>query len=237
MMTSATSSFMNENTAEMRNCILGDDVQVGPNVMLGYRYPGCREPARIGARSRIHSGTVIYADTRIGERFSCGHNVTIRAECDIGDRVVILHGCTLEGRLKIGKGVKIMAHVYLPSRTTIGSMVFIGPGAMFLNALLPMREPTVQGATIGNHVMVGGGVTVLPGVTIGDNVFIAAGATVADDIPSNTLAMGTPARHRPLPEKFGKGNDPKMIFCGLDLWDNTPDDGTWQAEDYPGRAR
>ncbi|MBM3873274.1 MAG: N-acetyltransferase [Verrucomicrobia bacterium] len=214
---------------------LGPDCEIGPNVLLGYRYPGCRAPTRIGARARIHAGSVIYADTVIGDRFTCGHNVTIRAECEIGDRVVILHGSTLEGRLKIGKGVKIMAHVYIPSSTTIGSMVFIGPGVNFLNALLPMRVPVVGGATIGNHVMIGGGVTIGPGVKIGDNVFIGAGANVVRDIPANSLAYGNPARAQPLPEKFGTMNDPKQVFGGLDLWDRRPADETWRDEDFPGR--
>ncbi|MBD2703519.1 N-acetyltransferase [Spirosoma sp. BT702] len=224
------------NAIDMRNCLLGDDAEIGPNVMLGYEYPGWKEPLKLGNRARIHSGTVIYADSIIGDRFSCGHNVTIRAECQIGDRVVILHGATLEGKLTIGKGVKIMAHVYLPSRTIIGDLVFIGPGANFLNAKLPMRESGVKGPTIGNHVVVGGGVTVGPGVTIGDNCFIGAGSTVLQDIPPNSLAYGVPAQFRPLPEKFGQGNDPKQIFCGLDLWDNRPDDYTWMDEEYPGKA-
>lgn len=223
------------NAPDQPYCELGPDAEIAPHVTLGYRYRGCRAPARIGARARIHSGTVIYADTVIGQRFTCGHNVTIRAECEIGDRVVILHGSTLEGRLKIGKGVKIMAHVYLPSRTTIGSMVFIGPGTTFLNARLPMREAVIAGATIGNHVAIGGGVVIAPGVTIGDNVFIGAGALVLKDVPSNSLVYGTPAKHQPLPAKFGKRNDPAQIFRGLDLWDNTPDDGTWRDEDFPGR--
>ncbi|MBL9215676.1 MAG: hypothetical protein JNG83_09395 [Opitutaceae bacterium] len=209
---------------------VGPGSEIAPNVMLGYRYPGCRQPVRIGERAKIHSGTVIYADTVIGRRFTCGHNVLIRAECEIGDRVVVLHGSTLEGRLKIGYGVKIMAHVYVPSRTVIGNMVFIGPGTTFLNARLPMREPVVKGATIGNHVMIGGGVTICPGVTIGDNVFVGAGAVVVKDIPANSLAYGNPARAQPLPEKFGRGNDPQQVFGGTDLWDNRPDDGTWRQE-------
>lgn len=214
---------------------IGPDADIAPNVILGYRYHGCKAPTRIGAKARIHSGSVIYADTVIGNRFICGHNVTIRAECEIGDRVAILHGSTLEGRLKIGKGVKIMAHVYIPSRTTIGSMVFIGPGTTFLNALLPMREATVQGPTIGNHTMIGGGVTIGPGVKIGSNVFVAAGSVVMKDVPDNSLVMGVPGKHQPLPAKFGKKNAPEQIFGGADLWHQVPDDGTWRDEDYPGR--
>lgn len=225
------------NPPELPFYEIGDGAEIAPNVMLGYRYPGCRLPAKIGGKARIHSGSVIYADTVIGDRFTCGHNVTIRAECVIGDRVVILHGCTLEGRLRIGKGVKIMAHVYIPSSTVIGDMVFVGPGTTFLNARYPMREAAAaKGATIGNHVVIGGGVTVGPGVVIGDNVFIGAGATVLKDIPANSLAYGSPARSKPLAEKFGRRNEPRQIFCGLDLWDNRPTDGTWQDEDFPGRA-
>lgn len=224
---------MVDNVQEMRNAQVGEDSSIAPNVMLGYQYNGWKKPLRIGKMARIHSGTVIYADTVIGDRFTCGHNVTLRAECKIGDRVVILHGCTLEGRLQIGKGVKIMAHVYIPSATKIGDMVFIGPGVNILNAKLPMRVSGLSGVTIGNNVVIGGGVTIGPGVTIGDNVFIGAGSVVLKDIPAHSLVYGVPAVYKPLPERFGKGNDPKQIFTGLDLWDNTPDDGTWTEEAPP----
>lgn len=227
---------MTDNVPEMRNCIIGDDFTIGPNVMLGYRYNGWRQPLQIGKMARIHSGSVIYADTVIGNRFTCGHNVAVRAECRIGDRVVILHGSTLEGRLQIGNGVKIMAHVYIPSSTRIGDMVFIGPGVNILNAKMPMRVAVVAGVTIGDHVVVGGGVTIGPGVTIGDNVFIGAGSVILKDIPSNSLAYGVPAVCKPLPEKFGKGNDARQIFTGLDLWDNTPDDGSWIDEESTKRG-
>ncbi len=99
-----------------------------------------------------------------------------------------------------------------------------------------MRQPLVRGATVGNHVVIGGGVTIGPGVEIGDNVFVGAGATVLQDIPADSLAYGSPARFKPLPEKFGRQNDPRQIFCGLDLWDNRPADMTWQDEDFPGRG-
>ena len=48
--------------------------------------------------------------------------------------------------------------------------------------------------TIGDNVWLGGNVTILPGVTIGDNCVIGAGSVVVDDIPSDCLAAGNPAR-------------------------------------------
>ena len=98
-----------------------------------------------------------------------------------------------------------------------------------------MREATVQGPTIGNHTMIGGGVTIGPGVKIGSNVFVAAGSVVMKDVPDNSLVMGVPGKHQPLPAKFGKKNAPEQIFGGADLWHQVPDDGTWRDEDYPGR--
>lgn len=48
--------------------------------------------------------------------------------------------------------------------------------------------------TIGNNVYFGRYTTVLKGVTIGDNCIIGFGSTVMKDIPSNSVAVGTPAK-------------------------------------------
>jgi maltose O-acetyltransferase len=47
---------------------------------------------------------------------------------------------------------------------------------------------------IGNKVFIGANSVVLPNVKIGDNVIIGANSVVTKDIPSNTVALGNPAR-------------------------------------------
>lgn len=48
--------------------------------------------------------------------------------------------------------------------------------------------------TIGSRVFIGAGAIVLPNVTIGDDVIIGAGSVVTRNIPSNSVAVGNPAR-------------------------------------------
>ena len=48
--------------------------------------------------------------------------------------------------------------------------------------------------TVGNNVFIGAESVVLPGVTIGDRVVIGANSTVTQDIPSNSVAVGSSAR-------------------------------------------
>ena len=84
---------------------------------------------------------------------------------------------------------------------TFGNNVFIAPQCGFYAVNHPLdaalRNSGVEKGlpiTVGNDVWFGGGVKVMPGVTIGDNVVIGGGSVVVKDIPSNSLAVGNPAR-------------------------------------------
>lgn len=52
----------------------------------------------------------------------------------------------------------------------------------------------VKPITIGNNVYLGYEAVILPGVTIGNNVVIGSRAVVTKDIPSNSVAVGIPAK-------------------------------------------
>lgn len=87
------------------------------------------------------------------------------------------------------------------ARVTIGDDCFIGPNVSIYTACHSTdpvernsRQEWALPVTIGNNVWIGGSVTILPGVTIGDNVTIGAGSVVVGDIPSDSVAVGNPAR-------------------------------------------
>lgn len=52
----------------------------------------------------------------------------------------------------------------------------------------------IKNVTIGNNVFIGAGTIILPGVNIGDDVIIGAGSVVANDLKSNGVYVGNPAR-------------------------------------------
>lgn len=92
----------------------------------------------------------------------------------------------------------------------IGARGLLAPGVQLLTVTHPVRAadrsvanrqpgdaPYVTQAapiTIGDDVWLGAGVIVLPGVAIGDRVTVGAGSVVTTDLPSDTLALGVPAR-------------------------------------------
>lgn len=124
---------------------------------------------------------------------ACGDNININQpfRCDYGCNVFVGENFFANFNLTILDEALV----------TIGDNCFIGPNVSIYTACHPLnaaeRNKFVEWAepvTIGDNVWLGGGVTILPGVTIGDNCVIGAGSVVTHDIPSNTLAVGNPAR-------------------------------------------
>ncbi len=102
----------------------------------------------------------------IGEKFYSNHNLTIIDVC----------------------------------RVSIGDNVLLGPNVMISTAAHPIhpieRQKTEYGSTIsiGNDVWIGGNASLLSGVNIGDNCVVGAGSVVTNDIPNNSVAVGSPCR-------------------------------------------
>jgi serine O-acetyltransferase len=109
--------------------------------------------------------------------------------------------------------VEVITGIELPSETKLGRRfridhfggIVISGDASFGDDCVIRNGVTVglkntgqRGAPqIGNRVDIGAGAKVLGAIKIGDDVAIGANAVVITDVPSNSIAVGIPARIRP----------------------------------------
>lgn len=104
--------------------------------------------------------------------------------------------------LKVGKNFKMIGHSIIDSshcfHIEIGDNVTLAPRVHILahdaSTKLYTGYTKIANVKIGNNVFIGAGSVVLMGVAIGDNVIIGAGSIVSKDIPSDSVAVGNPAR-------------------------------------------
>ncbi|HVC28080.1 MAG TPA: acyltransferase [Gammaproteobacteria bacterium] len=152
---------------------------------------------------------MIYGDVTAGDDFQTGHHVMIREKTVIGNHVVVGTGTVIDGQVEIGDFVKIESQCYIPTHVRIGNRVFLGPGVTLTNDRYPLKQRDSyrpEGPVIEDGVTLGGHVTVCPGVRIGEDAFVAAGAVVTRDVPARSLAVGVPARIKPLPPHLAERN-------------------------------
>lgn len=80
---------------------------------------------------------------------------------------------------------------------TIGNNVLIGANCVIMDAdfhLDDSRSGKPQPIKIGNNVWLGANVVVMKGVNIGNNCVIGMNSVVTSEIPSNSVAVGSPAK-------------------------------------------
>jgi acetyltransferase-like isoleucine patch superfamily enzyme len=102
-----------------------------------------------------------------------------------------------------GGGINSFSRIIAFERIVIGNRVSI---AQFVSILdhdhsfaleegrIDLKKFSTSPIEIGNDVWIGDKVTITKGVKIGDNVVIGANSVVTKDIPSNSLAVGIPAK-------------------------------------------
>jgi serine O-acetyltransferase len=87
------------------------------------------------------------------------------------------------GGADIGRDFTIGQHCTIGGRRAVGA-----------KGVEPVDWYEGEKVTIGDQVFMGAGSCVLGPVTVGDNVIIGANSVVTEDVPSNVMVSGVPAR-------------------------------------------
>ncbi len=172
----------------------------------------------------VRSGAAIYRGSTIGPGLETGHNVVIREENRIGDGFSIWNNSTIDYGCTVGDRVKIHCNVYIAQFSILEDDVFVGPGAVFANDLVPGNEiaaADLRGPIVRAGAQIGAGAVLLPGVEIGVGALVGAGAVVTGNVPAGAVVAGNPAR---------------LIGTVADLDQRLKRTGVWSPEDLPPPA-
>lgn len=118
----------------------------------------------------------------------------LRGECST--KKLIFRGMVVGKNFKRSNGVILDPdHCWL---LTIGDNVTLAPRVHIIchdaSTKHELGYTRIGLVNIGNNVFIGAESVILPGITIGDNVVVGANSVVTNNIPSNSVVAGNPAK-------------------------------------------
>lgn len=156
---------------------------------------------RFGFRSGIHVRTTAIS-SRAVVRNQAGGSISIGKGTEVLDFAFI---SSYGGSVEIGNNCSInpFCMLYGHGGLRIGNNVLIAGGTMIIPAShvftdkdTPINRQglTKKGIEIKDNVWIGHGCSILDGVVIGEGAIIAAGSVVTENVNSNEIVGGTPAK-------------------------------------------
>ena len=136
---------------------------------------------------RLGRGSVIGPYSSLSAGVGPGQVLDVETVIAIGDRCVIGRGSSIvaHNHVEIGNDVWTGPNVYVSDANHGYEDRDVPPGKQFA-ATRPVR--------IGDRAWLGTGVLVMPGATIGRHVVVGGGSVVTGDLPDYSVAVGNPAR-------------------------------------------
>jgi acetyltransferase-like isoleucine patch superfamily enzyme len=169
---------------------------------IGADTPRGRRFGRFGENSIICFPTnTLYNEhyIHVGSGTMIGPHCTLSAGMMPGQICITDPVVSIGDRCLIGKGSAVVGHFSI----TIGNDVWTGHNVYitdqnhgYEDVARPIGTQSMpeKPVTIGDGSWIGYGSVVLPGASIGDHVVIGANSVVTGDIPSYSVAVGSPAK-------------------------------------------
>jgi sugar O-acyltransferase (sialic acid O-acetyltransferase NeuD family) len=102
---------------------------------------------------------------------------------ELGEGTVIFAGSVIQPVTRVGRHCIVNTASSVDHDSTIGDFVHIAPGSHLGGHVI-----------LGDHVFLGVGVSVIPKVEVGSKTWVGAGSTVIDNLASDGIAVGSPAK-------------------------------------------
>lgn len=150
--------------------------------------------------------------TQIGQHVLIERNALLLRypkNISLGDHVIVKRGCQIcpcqsSATIRIDSRTTIGSYtfIYASSEINIGQDCMIGPFVYIVDSdhgirrgeLMNLQPNQCKTIFIGNDVWLGAHSVILKGVQIEDGAVIAAGSVVRENVPSNAIVGGVPAK-------------------------------------------
>lgn len=150
--------------------------------------------AKIGKNAIIHPLALIEDDVTIGENTSIGPFCIVRNGAKIGKNCKFTAYCEIRENVIIGDGASFGSRCTISADAKIGNNVSI-KYSFVLTDTPNLEEGNIKCVgNIGDDVLIGAGVTLMPGFSIGRNSIIGACSQVRADVGANEIWYGNPAK-------------------------------------------
>ena len=145
---------------------------------------------------------MIHPTALISDRVVIGGNVHVGAYCILGDiepGIIEKHNLVIEDNVFIGPMTRIQVgrkrDTVIGVWSNIAGQCLIGHDSIIGKRCTMHDCATIHGVvTLGDNVTLGVGARVRPGKIVGNNSYIGMGGIVVDDVPSDVVYAGVPAR-------------------------------------------
>lgn len=150
--------------------------------------------AELGKNVEIGAFTVIEEGVRIGDNSVIGPHCTVRKNAIIGKNCKFTAYNEIRENVEIGDNTSFGSRCTISANAKIGKNVTIKYGFV-LTDTPDLKEGDVKSVgDIGDNTLIGANVCLMPSMSIGDNCIIGACSQVRNNVPSNEIWYGNPAK-------------------------------------------
>lgn len=148
----------------------------------------------IAKTAQIHSHAYVESNVEIGENSIVGPFCIVREGAKIGKNCKFTAYCEIRENVTIGDGTTFGSRCTISANAVIGRNTTIKYGFVLTDTpnLKEGHLKVVEG--VGDNVLIGANVTLMPGFSIGNNSIIGACSQVRSNVGENEIWYGSPAK-------------------------------------------
>lgn len=110
-------------------------------------------------------------------------STSIGIDCTVGDNTLLMANIVLTASVSVGRSVVILPNTVIAHDSTLGDYCLVGSNVSISG-----------GVTVGENCYLGSGTRIIQEAIIGDRSLIGLGAVVIDNVASDSVVVGNPAR-------------------------------------------